>query len=82
MSRTKRHLPDKSYRHIRTNNERRQIDSSLDQDVKVRAKRNKRHLPDAWDDRPINSYKQCVRGSYKNGLRAVNTKGKAPKWIN
>ena len=59
MSRTRRKLPTNYLRHIKTNNERKQIDSAQEQGVKVRGKRNKRNLPDAWDDKPVASYKEC-----------------------
>lgn len=59
------------FRLLRTNNERRQIASSVEQGVPVRAKRNGRGLPNSWDDFNRStwgikwSWKYCHSGKMK-----------------
>lgn len=55
MSRTKRTKIERWFRRPHTQSERRLVAAALEEGVHVRPARNTRHIPTAWDDRPLSA---------------------------
>jgi len=64
------------YRRPQTTQEMRHVEDAEEQGVKVRSKRNKSHLPNAWDDIPNKTASQNYKSKPKGKTKAERAKQK------